>query len=182
MVANRRHKRVLWLRDYLTELAVCSIYSIPEQWLLILGWRAGGRRARRSLRKGCVAFTVASLPATNQLSKAAYYDVVKLQGTWPLRSRRPTPARLSGPAVRQLGTADRPWSHLRWRSFHPRRYPGTSGHESHRRCESRREGRRRQGALHLWSHSVHCTMRNPIRMPDRAVCNAQISNFHVITC
>jgi hypothetical protein len=66
--------------------------------------------------------------------------------------------------------------------FTPRRYPGTNGHESHRRRESRRGGRRRQGALHLWSYSVHCTIRNPIRTPDRAVCSAQISNFHVITC
>jgi hypothetical protein len=47
---------VLWLCDYLTELAVCSIYSIPEQWLLILGWRAGGRRARRSLAQGMRGF------------------------------------------------------------------------------------------------------------------------------
>jgi hypothetical protein len=59
-------------------------------------------------RKGCVAFTVASLPATNQLSKEAYCDVVKLQGMWPSRGRRPTPARLSGPAVRQVGTAASP--------------------------------------------------------------------------
>jgi hypothetical protein len=51
-----------------------------------------------------MAFIVASLPATNQLSKAAYCDVVKLQGTWPSRGRQPTPARLSGPAMRQVGT------------------------------------------------------------------------------
>ena len=46
LVANRRQERVLWLRDYLTELAVCSIYRIPERWLLILAWRAGGWRGR----------------------------------------------------------------------------------------------------------------------------------------
>jgi hypothetical protein len=34
------------------------------------------------------------------------------------RDRRPTPARLSRPAVRQGGTAASPWSHPRWRSVH----------------------------------------------------------------
>jgi hypothetical protein len=56
MVANRRQERVLWLRDYLTELAVCSIYRIPERWLLILAWRAGGRRERSSLAQGMHGF------------------------------------------------------------------------------------------------------------------------------
>jgi hypothetical protein len=58
-------------------------------------------------------FTVARLPAMNQLPKAAYYDVVKLQGTWPTHGRRPTLAWLSGPAVRQVGTAASTWSHPR---------------------------------------------------------------------
>jgi hypothetical protein len=40
---------VLWLRDYLTELAVCLIYSVQERWPPILEWRGGGRSARRSL-------------------------------------------------------------------------------------------------------------------------------------
>jgi hypothetical protein len=40
----------------------------------------------------------------------------------------------------------------------------------------------RRGALHLWSYSVHCTIINPIRTPDRAICSAQISNFDVIIC
>jgi hypothetical protein len=47
MVANRRQERVLWLRDYLTELVVCSIYSVQGWWLLILEWRAGGWREGR---------------------------------------------------------------------------------------------------------------------------------------
>jgi hypothetical protein len=66
--------------------------------------------------------------------------------------------------------------------FTTRRYPGTGEHKSPRRRESRRRGRQRQGALHLRSRSVHCTIRVPIRMPDIAVCRAQISDFHVITC
>jgi hypothetical protein len=48
-VANQRQERVLWLRDYLTELALCLIYSVQERWLPILEWRAGGQRGRRSL-------------------------------------------------------------------------------------------------------------------------------------
>jgi hypothetical protein len=40
---------MLLLRDDLTELGVCSIYSIPERWLLIWSWRAGGRREGRAL-------------------------------------------------------------------------------------------------------------------------------------
>jgi hypothetical protein len=52
--------------------------------------------------------------------------------------------------------------------FNPMRYPGTGEHKSPRRRESRREGRRRQGALHLGSslvtvlsehHSEHLTTR-----------------------
>jgi hypothetical protein len=43
---------VLWLRDYLTELAMCSIYSVQERWLPILEWRAGGRREGRLLAQG----------------------------------------------------------------------------------------------------------------------------------
>jgi hypothetical protein len=49
MVANRRQEQVLWLRDYLTELEVCLIYSVQERCLPILDWRAGGRRGRGTL-------------------------------------------------------------------------------------------------------------------------------------
>jgi hypothetical protein len=40
---------MLWLRDDLTELGVCSIYSILERWLLIWSRRVGGRREGRTL-------------------------------------------------------------------------------------------------------------------------------------
>jgi hypothetical protein len=85
-------------------------------------------------RKGLVAFIVASLPATNQLSKAAYCNVVKLQGTWPSRSRRPTLVRLSRPAVRQVGTAARveqcPKLIPSARFFTEDHYPRSTGRES----------------------------------------------------
>jgi hypothetical protein len=70
------------------------------------GAMAAGERGGH-WRKRCVAFTVAKLPATNQLPKAAYCDVVKLQGMWPSRGRRPTLVRLSRPSIRQVGTAAR---------------------------------------------------------------------------
>jgi hypothetical protein len=49
VVANQRQEWVLWLRDYLTELAVCLIYSVQERWPPILDWRTGGRRGRGAL-------------------------------------------------------------------------------------------------------------------------------------
>jgi hypothetical protein len=56
MVANWRQERVLWHCDYLTKLAVCSIYRVQERWLLILEWRAGGRREGRLLSQGIHGF------------------------------------------------------------------------------------------------------------------------------
>jgi hypothetical protein len=55
-VANRRQERVLWLRDYLTELVVCLIYSVQERWPPILDWRAGGRRGRGALAQTISGF------------------------------------------------------------------------------------------------------------------------------
>ena len=76
MVANRRQERVLWLRDYLTELVVCSIYRVQGRWLLILEWRPGGRREGRLLAGDIVAFTVARPPAMNGHASVVYCDVV----------------------------------------------------------------------------------------------------------
>jgi hypothetical protein len=66
--------------------------------------------------------------------------------------------------------------------FTAKRYPGAREHESPRRHESRRRSHRRQGALHQRSCAVHCTIIILIRVPDRAICRAQISNFYVATC
>jgi hypothetical protein len=69
------------------------------------------------------------------------------------------------------------------RSFHP---PGTILPESstnrHDQRESLRRGHRQRGGLNLRSFCGHCTIRMTFRAPDRAVCSARISNFHVITC
>jgi hypothetical protein len=47
---------VFWLRDYLMELVVCSIYRVQGRWLLILEWRAGSRREGRFLAHGIRGF------------------------------------------------------------------------------------------------------------------------------
>jgi hypothetical protein len=43
---------VLWLRGNLTELAAPSIYSVREQWWLILRSCAGGRREEKCTGAG----------------------------------------------------------------------------------------------------------------------------------
>jgi hypothetical protein len=43
----------------------------------------------------------------NGHAKAIHCDVVEHLGTWHPSGRWPTPARLSGPAMRQVGTAAR---------------------------------------------------------------------------
>jgi hypothetical protein len=106
-----------------------------------------------------VAFTMAGLPATNQLSRAAYCDEVKLQGTWRPIGRRPTPANLFGPAPSLIRGED---------LFTLKHYPGTSEPESPRRRESWRGGRRRQGALHLGSSSVIVPLESLFKAPHRA--------------
>jgi hypothetical protein len=89
----------------------------------------------------------------NRHAKASYCDVVGHLGTWQPIDRRPTLVSLSEPAVSQADTAagvEQCLKLIRGEDiFTPRRYPGTSGHESHRRRESRREGHRRQGELNL---------------------------------
>jgi hypothetical protein len=52
-------------------------------------------------------FTIARPPAMTGHAKASHCDVVLRLGTWHPSSRRPTPARLSGPVVRQVGTTAR---------------------------------------------------------------------------
>jgi hypothetical protein len=89
----------------------------------------------------------------NGHAKASYYDVVGHLGTWQPIDRRPTPVSLSEPAVSQADTAAGVEQCLKLIHcedlFTPRRYLGTSGHESHRRREPKRRGRRQQGELNL---------------------------------
>jgi hypothetical protein len=86
----------------------------------------------------------------NGHAKASYCDVVEHLGMWKLINRLPTPVSLSEPAVNQADTAagaEQCLKLIRGEDlFTVRRCPGTSGLESHRRCESRREGRRRKGS------------------------------------
>jgi hypothetical protein len=52
-------------------------------------------------------FTVARPPVMTGHGKASHCDKVLRLGTWHLSGKRPTPARLFGPAVRQVGMAAR---------------------------------------------------------------------------
>jgi hypothetical protein len=52
-------------------------------------------------------FTVARPPAMTRHAEASHCDMVLRLGTWHPSGRWPTPARLSGPAVRQVGTVAR---------------------------------------------------------------------------
>jgi hypothetical protein len=63
-----------------------------------------------------------------------------------------------------------------------RHYPARVQHESPR---SARILAQRSPVARGTEHKIflrHCTMRTTFRAPDRVVCSAQISNFHVITC
>jgi hypothetical protein len=76
-----------------------------------------------------VAFTVASLPATTQLSKMAQCDMVNglRHGATAVNGASSGDGRLAFKLIRSEDL------------FTPRRYPGTSEHESHRRRQSRRK-------------------------------------------
>jgi hypothetical protein len=82
-------------------------------------------------------------PAMTGQAKASHFDEVQRLGTWPPSGTRPTPARLSGPAVRQVGTAARaeqcPKLTPSTQFFTEDRYPRSTGRKSRRRRESGRE-------------------------------------------
>jgi hypothetical protein len=67
-VANRRQERLLWLRDYLTELAVRLIYSVQERWPPILDWRASSRRGRWVLEHTIGGHTLGNLTGDHWIS------------------------------------------------------------------------------------------------------------------
>jgi hypothetical protein len=76
-------------------------------------------------------------------AKASHCDEVLRLGTWHLSGRQLTPARLSGPAVRQADTAAGAEQCLKLilsaGFFTEDRYPRSTGRESRRRHESGRE-------------------------------------------
>jgi hypothetical protein len=79
----------------------------------------------------------------NGQAKVIHCDVVEHLGTWHMSGRWPTLARLSGPIVRQVGTAARaeqcPKLIPSARFFTEDRYPRSTGRESRRRRKSGRE-------------------------------------------
>jgi hypothetical protein len=59
-----------------------------------------------------VAVTVARPPVMDGLATQVYCDVLNLSSMWHPSGGRQTPARLSGPAIRQVSTAASSQSHL----------------------------------------------------------------------
>jgi hypothetical protein len=140
-VDNPRHGLVRWVCDYLAELMACLIYRARGWWLLNLEWRAGGRRGGRVTGTWLSwHFTVARQPTMIGQAKASHCDEVLLLGTWHPSGRRLTPARLSGPAVRQADTAAGAEQCLKLivstRFFTEDHYPRSTECESRRRRES----------------------------------------------
>jgi hypothetical protein len=88
-------------------------------------------------------FTVARPPTMTRHAKVSHCDGVLRLGTWHPSGRQPTPARLSGPDVRQVGTTARveqcPKLIPIARFFIEDRYPRSTGRESRRRHESKRK-------------------------------------------
>jgi hypothetical protein len=105
-------------------------------------------------------------------ARASHCDEVLCLGTWHPSGRRLTPVSLSEPTVSQADTAAGTEQCLKLTRgedlFTPRRYPGTSEHESPQQRESRRGGHRRQGALHLGSSSVTVPLESLFKAPNRA--------------
>jgi hypothetical protein len=97
-------------------------------------------------------------------ARASHYDEVLCLGMWHPSGRWLTPVSLSEPVVSHAYMAagtEQCLKLIRGEDlFTPRRYSGTSEHESPRRCESRRGGRRWQGALHLGSSSVNVPLES----------------------
>jgi hypothetical protein len=65
-----------WLLDYLAEPMACSIYRIPERWLVNLRWRGGGRRERRVLSQEIGGFHCGKLSGDHRLC------VIRATATW----------------------------------------------------------------------------------------------------
>jgi hypothetical protein len=104
-VSNRRHDLVDWVLDYLTDPTTHSIYRLRRRWPVNLGWRGGGRRTKRSLAQELRVFHHGRLTGDEPAIWSGLLRRVKLQGTWHLISRQPSPLSLSEPTVSQADTA-----------------------------------------------------------------------------
>jgi hypothetical protein len=131
------------VHNYFTELTRAAIYRFHRRWRLILRRRAAARKGVVTSARLPWHFTVARPPTMTGHAKASHYDEVLRLGTWHPSGRRPTPAMLSGPVMRQVGTAARaeqcPKLIPGARFFTEDRYPHSIGRESRRRRESERK-------------------------------------------
>jgi hypothetical protein len=63
LVDNPRQGLVQWMRNYLAEPRVRSIYRLRGWWHMNLGWCGGGRRRKRSLAHELSGFHRGGSPA-----------------------------------------------------------------------------------------------------------------------
>jgi hypothetical protein len=155
---------VAWVLDYLTDQKVRSIYRLRRRWHVNLEWRGGGRRRRVALVRAISGFHRGGLIGDHRTCMTRLTATwLKCRGTWHKTARCLAPVMDDSKRSGQSGHGGRTEQCLKLIHggdlFTARRYPGIGEHESLHRRESRRRGRRRQGALHLRSRSVYCTIR-----------------------
>jgi hypothetical protein len=146
----------------------------------------GRRRATAEEEEGhwrtrLVAFTVADSSATSQWHRAAYSDVVKLQGTWHLIDGRQIPVNLSKPAVKQRGTAASRRCYPQVKIFYPE---ALSGHRWARITMTawiQAHGHRRWASLCWRPDLVIVPSRGFISWSDRGSLEAFFLNFCITT-
>jgi hypothetical protein len=130
-----------------------------------------------------VAFTVARSPVMNGHAKASYCDVVEHLGTWHSIGRRPTPANLSGPAVRKGGVRwpARPLVSSAAKIFSPRSViqPPTAQIASPARIQAWGSPAARCTAPTIFFS--YCTVITLSSLSHKAICRALISDFCVAT-
>jgi hypothetical protein len=153
---------VAWVLDYLMDPKARSIYRLRGRWRVNLEWRGGGQRRRVALMRAISGFHRGGLTGDHWTCMTRLTAMwLKCRGTWHKTARCLTLARVDSKRLGQSGHGGRTEQCLkliRGDLFTARRYPGTGEHESPHWRESRRRGRRHQGALHLRSRSVYCTI------------------------
>jgi hypothetical protein len=132
-----------------------------------------------------VAFTVAKPPPIDGLIATVHCAMLKLLGMWRMDGKQPTPAKIILASCRTSGYGEPPSDQIRAN-------PGAKIFYSPRLCTLRwariaatgaNPGARSPAAssLNLDSSSGYCTIRTPMRAPNRAICRASIFDFHVAT-
>jgi hypothetical protein len=132
-----------------------------------------------------VAFTVAKPPAMDGLFTTVHCNVVKLLGMWGPGGKRPTPARIITAGHRASGygepSSDRVRAYLGAKIFYSPRLSTLRQARITATDVNPAAGSLMTSSLNLDSASGYCTIRTPIRAPDRASSGVIFTNFCVVT-